>query len=201
MARSRRSGIRPSGRVVDLVRDGKKTVAAAALVLVMVLMWVRVLIGHKPKSAAADAPPKPAAPVERAAVVRSRSVELPRIPGRHDAIHQDFFNMQHRACFSQAVVVPDTSTDAEVPVVPPHRDAEVIQQVAATLQLEAVLRNDRPRAFVNDRLLAVGDTFLVEHSAGLFTFEVLQIRDDAVLVECHDIQLTLKLASSMEVRK
>lgn len=198
MTRSKRSGIRPSERVVDLVRDGKKTVAASALVLVMALMWVRVLIGHKPKSAAADAPPKSAAPVEGATVVRSRSVELPRIPGRHDAIRQDFFNMQNRACFSQAVVVPDTSTDAEVPVVPPHRDAEVIQQVAATLKLEAVLRT---RAFVNDRLLAVGDTFLVEHSAGLFTFEVLQIRDDAVLVECHDIQLTLKLASSMEVRK
>jgi hypothetical protein len=58
--------------------------------------------------------------------------------------------------------------------------------------LEAVLQNDRRRAFVNDRLLAVGDTFLVEHGAGPVLFEVLQIQDDSVLVECNGIQLTLR---------
>lgn len=201
MARNRNNGIRLSGRVVDLLMDGKKTVLASALVLVMALMWIRVLIGHRPKSAAADPQSAPAAPAERKVAVRSRIVELPKVPGRHDSILQDFFNMQNRACFSQALSVPDTSTDTEVPVVPPNRDEEVVQQVAGTLKLEAVLRSGCLRAFVNDRLLAVGDTFLVEHSTGPLTFEVLWIQDDAVLVECKGIQLTLKLASSMEVRK
>ena len=201
MARSGKSNLRPSGRVVDLLRDGKKTVLASALLLVMAFMWIRVLTGRQPKPAGADSGPAPETPAAKKTVARNQFVELPRMPGRHDAIYQDVFNIQNRACFSPVVSVPDPGTNAEVPVVPPHRDEEVIQQAAGTLTLEAVLRNNRPQAFVNDRLLAVGDTFLVEHSAGPLLFEVLQIQEDSVLVECNDIQVTLKLTSPLEVRK
>jgi hypothetical protein len=188
---------------MDLLRDGKKTVLASALVLVMAIMWIRVAIGHRPGSAAAavDGNQATAAASAESAGGRIRTIELPRIPGRNDSIHRDCFNMQNRAPFRQSAAAPGTGTDTEVQVVSPNRDHEVVQQVAQTLKLEAVVRSSSPWAFVNDRMLRVGDKVSVERGADQFEFEVLRIYEDAVLVECNDIQLTLKLAQVVDVQK
>jgi len=83
-----------------------------------------------------------------------------------------------------------------------NRDQEVVRQVAQTLRLEAVsLRSENPQAFLNDRLLGVGDTLTVEYGSDCLEFEVLQISDNAVLVECKGIRLALKLAPLSDVRK
>ncbi|MGE5296814.1 MAG: hypothetical protein ACM3VT_18495 [Solirubrobacterales bacterium] len=165
-------------------------------------MWIRVLIGHKPESAAAagNRTQTSAAAQTGSAAVTIKMIPLPRISGRNDSIHRDCFSMWDRAPFRQ-LVAPETSTDAEVPPVTGNRDQEVIQQVAQTLKLEAVVRNGSPHAFVNDRMLGVGDRFTVERGAACFEFEVLRIDEGAVLVQCNGIQLTLKLAQSVEVQK
>ncbi len=203
MAHDRKAGIRPSGRIVDLVVDGKRTVLAISLVVVMAVMWIRVLIGHKPGSAsAAPAQQKQtAAPGQGEPAAKVKMLDVPRIPGRNDSIDRDCFKMEDRTPFRRSVAVQNTGTDTEVPVVSPNHDQEVIQQVVQTLKLEAVLRNNTPLAFLNDRLLGVGDRFTVERGAGVLEFEVLQIYEDAVLVECNDIQLTLQLTQYVGVRK
>ncbi len=201
MASKAKHRILPAGRVMDLLVDGKKTVLASSLVLVMAVMWIRVLIGHQPGAAAAAPAQTTAAPVVRKGPAGIRMAELPKIPGRHDSIHKDCFSMRDRAPFRQSPADLNTGTDKEVPVVSPHRDQEVIQQVAQTLKLEAVIRDGSPRAFVNDRLLKVGDRFTVERGTDFLEFEVLWIYEDSVLVECNGIQLTLKLAQYVDVRK
>ena len=201
MASKQKSRILSAGRVVDLLMDGKKTVLASSLILVMGIMWIRVLIGHKPGSAVAAAPQTQAAPVKQRESARVRLVELPKIPGRHDGIQKDCFSMRDRPPFRPSAAVQHTGTVPEVPVVSPHHDQEVVQQVAQTLKLEAVIRDGTPRAFVNDRLLNVGDRFTVERGADFLEFEVLWIYEDSVLVECNGIQLTLKLAQYVDVRK
>ena len=203
MARNQTHRIRPGGRVVDLLMDGKKTVLASVLILTMAVMWVRVLIGHRPGSAAAAMDGGQATPARQKepAGSRIRVVELPKVSGRNDSIHRDCFNMQDRTPFRQSAAVPGTGADTEVQVVSSNRDQEVVQQVAQMLKLEAVVRSDSPWAFVNDRMLRIGDTFTVERGADLLEFEVLRIHEDSVLVECKGIQLTLKLAQVVEVRK
>lgn len=205
MAHDQRNGIRPADRVMDVLRDGKKTVLAIALVLVMAVMWIRVLVGHKPASAAAAATgqPKVTATAQKGpARGKTRMVELPRVTGRNDCIKRDCFDVQEWAPVRQSAAGPSTGTDTEVPVVSPNHDEEVIQQVAQTLRLAGVsLRSENPQAFLNDRLLGVGDTLTVEHGSARLEFEVLQIREDAVLVECNGIQLALKLAQVGDVRK
>jgi hypothetical protein len=183
--------------------DGKKTVLATALMVVMAVMWIRVLVGHKPGSvAAAPVAGEAAVATEKRPAGKARMVELPRILGRNDSIGRDCFNMQEWAPARQSATGPSTGTDAEVPVVSPNRDQEVVRQVAQTLRLGAVsLRSENPQAFLNDRLLGVGDTLTVEHGSGCLEFEVLQISDNAVLVECKGIQLALKLAPVADVRK
>lgn len=203
MARNQKHTIRPSGRVVDLLMDGKKTVLASALVLVMAVMWIRVLIGHKPGSAAAAVDQRPAAVAEQNEPARGqiRMIALPKVAGRNDSIYKDCFNMQDRAPFRPSAAAPDAGTSTEVQVVSPNRDQEVVQRVAQTLRLEGVVCSDSPLAFVNDRMLGIGDKLAVDHDGGRLEFEVLRIYEDAVLVECNETQLTLKLAQVLEVRK
>jgi len=203
MAHKREHGVGPGGRIADLLMDGKKTVLATTLMVVMAVMWIRVLVGHKPGSvAAAPAAGEAAVATEKRSGGKARMVELPRILGRNDSIGRDFFNMQEWAPARQSAMGPSTGTDAEVPVVSPNRDQEVVRQVAQTLRLGAVsLRSENPQAFLNDRLLGVGDTLTVEHGSDRLEFEVLQISDNAVLVECKGIQLALKLAPVADVRK
>ena len=83
----------------------------------------------------------------------------------------------------------------------PTNVQEVIQRVARTLKLEAVLWSESPQAFLNDQLLSVGSKLTVKDGTASYEFEVLQIYMDSVLVECDDMQLTLKLAPGLEVIK
>jgi hypothetical protein len=204
MAHNQKHRIRPAGRVVDFLRDGKKTVLATALVLVMAVMWIRVLIGDKPGSAAAATgrPRATETAQKEPARARTRMVELPRVSGRNDSIDRDCFNVQEWAPVRRSATGPSTSTDTEVPVASPNHDQEVVHQVAQRLRLEAVsLRSENPQAFLNDRLLGVGDTLTVEDGTACLEFEVLRINEDSVLVECKGIQLALKLAQVVDVRK
>lgn len=201
MGRNERHKMRAAGRVTELLLDGKKTVLAGGLILVMAFMWIRVLFGHKPAPAAAAPEQKPAATTAREGHPKVRMLEVPKVAGRNDAILRDCFNIQNWTQFRQSAAVQSAGTDTEVPVVPPNRDQEVMQQVAQTLKLEAVSRQDGSQAFVNDQWLKVGDRFTVEHGTDFLEFEVLRISEDAVLVECRSIQLTLKLAQYVDVRK
>jgi hypothetical protein len=202
MTRRQKTSVTPSSRIGELLADGRRTILACALVVVMAVMWIRVLIGHKPASAGAAPAQNPTTQTESDKPnVKVRMVDVPTIPGRNDSIYSDCFKMQDRAPFRQSATAQNPGTDPEVHVVSPNHDQEVIQQVAQMLKLEAVLRNGHPLAFLNDRLLGVGDTFTVERGTSVLEFEVLRIGEDAVLVECNDIQLTLQLAQSMDVRK
>lgn len=203
MTHKRRREAQVTGRALDLLRDGKKTILAVSLLVVMAVMWIRVLVGHRPDSAGAAVERQETTAVGTTAPVRPQitMVPLPRIAGRNDGIGRDCFSIRDRAPFGQFAAAPETSTDPEVPSKTTNHDQEVVQQVAQTLKLDAVVRRDGPpRAFVNDRMLKVGDRFTVERGAACLEFEVLQIDESAVLVECNDVQLTLKLAQSVEVR-
>jgi hypothetical protein len=202
MGRSRRINVPAAGRILDhLAMDRKRTVVVFGLVAVLAIMWIRVLLGRTPGTAAAA--PKPASPTasEPAGPRSVRFVELPKLPGRHDAIYRDFFAAQERPYFRPAAGARDPSADAEVHVVSSDHAQEVIRRVAQRLKLEAVLRNENPRAFINDRLLGLGDKITVKEGTNSFEFEVLRIYENSVLLGCTGTQLTLKLAQYLDVSK
>jgi len=201
MAHNRKMSVPSAGRLFERLRMGeKKTIMAGVLISVMLLMWVRVFIGHRPAAAAAEtaAPPKSAETLRRPAPVKVKLVELPKSPGRQDAIERDFFTVKDRANF-RPNAGRNPGTDTEVPMTSSNFAQEGIQRVAQTLKLEAVLWNESPRAFINDQLLSVGGKLVVKDSTQVFEFEVLQIYVDSVLVRCEGIQLTLELAQILEV--
>jgi hypothetical protein len=178
---------------------GKKTVVACALIFIMLFMWVRVFLGHRPAAAAAAPQAVPTESVQRKAPAKVKMVDLPKEPGRHDTIEKDFFSIHDRTYFRRDSAGTHTGTEKEVPVISAPSAQEVIQQVAKTMKLGAVLLRERLRASINDQLLDVGDTLTVKRGTEVFEFEVLQIDVDSVRVECEGIQLTLRLAPDVEV--
>jgi len=188
------------GRILGrLRRGGKKTAVAGGLFLIMLFMWVRVFVGPQPAAATA-APPSVATPsAEPKGPVKVRLVELPKLPGRHDAIKGDFFAAKDRAYFRRTSAGRNAGIDKEVPVGSSSYAQEVIQRIRQMVKLEAVLWSESPRAFVNDQLLSVGNKLAVKNGAEVFEVEVLQIYVDSVLVRCDDIQLTLELAQELEI--
>lgn len=190
------------GPVLDRLRaGGKKTVMACALVLIMLFMWVRVFLGHRPATAAAGSETSQARTAAHPPRMKLQRLELPKIPGWHDALSRDFFTMKDPTSFGRNPVRPNTGADTEVPVVSTPNVAEVIQRVAQTMKLEAVSWSESPRIFINDQLLKVGDRFLVRSGTQSHEFEVLQIYVDSVLVSCKGVQVTLRLAQSLEIVK
>jgi hypothetical protein len=194
MTHNRNRRVFSAGRILDRLRaGGKKTAVACTLMSIMLFMWVRVLIGHRPAAAEAAPSVRPAETLPRTGPVKVTFVELPKTPGRHDAIARDFFAAPEGTYTRRNTAGRDTGTEKEVPVVSFPNRQEVIQRVAQTLKLDAVFLRESPRAFLNDRLLRVGDKLTVKDGAASYEFEVLQIYMDSVLVTCNGLQLTLKL--------
>jgi hypothetical protein len=177
------------------LRGRKKFGLAAALAVVMGIMWVRVLIGHKPQAASAaaeaPAPAKAANPIQPPTKVKY--LNLPVIPGRNDTIERDFFAGGDWNGFPRSPSPATTSVDTEVVQPPVDRTSENVGKVAQRLNLQAVFVTGSPEAFINDQLLHKGDALSFQDGADLYLFEVKQIHDDSVLVECRGQQLTLKM--------
>ncbi len=178
--------------------ERKKSVLAVALVAVMAIMWVRLLTGQKPKPAGATVSPPQETASENKPQVKVRFIELPKIQGRNDCINRDFFSVETMTGFRRDLAAQSAGTDTEVRSSTSEQTQEVVAKVAQRLRLEAVLWSEHPKAFVNDQLLQVGDTLPVRDSTSTYTFEVLRIQEDSVLVGCNGKQLTLRLAQSRE---
>lgn len=182
-----------------LRRGGPKTALAGVLILIMLLMWLRVFLGHRP--AAATGAPRPRqteAPAAKTPVQVER-IELPRTPGRHDGLWRDFFIASDHTSSRRNPAGRHTGTDKEVLVISSNSAQEVIRRVARTLKLEAVLWSESPRAYLNDQLLGVGGKLVVKDGTAFYEFEVLQINVNSVLMVCEGVQLTLELAQFLEV--
>jgi hypothetical protein len=171
---------------------------ACGLFLLMLFMWVRVFAGHGPAAATAAPPSASAQSVPHKGPVKVRFIELPKLPGRHDAIKEDFFVTKDRAYFRRNAAGRNKGNDQEVPIVSSSHAQEVIQRLTQTVKLGAVLWSESPRVFINDQLLSVGNKFTVKSGTGIFEVEVLQIYVDSVRVGCDGIQLTLGLAQERE---
>jgi hypothetical protein len=180
---------------MSLIRNKKKVGLAAVLALLMGIMWVRVLIGHKPQAASAStaAPraPTAAGASESKTSMKIKYLNLPVVPGRNDTIECDFFTGRDWDGFPRNS--GSTSADTEVVPSPVDRTSESVGKVAQRLNLQAVFVTGSPEAFINDQLLHIGDALSFQDGADLYLFEVKQIRGDSVLVECRGQQVTLKM--------
>lgn len=183
-----------------LAVEKKKAVLAFSLIMVMGFMWVRVLSKKTPKAAEAALTTQQEKLNERAnSQLKIFFIELPKVPGRNDVITRDFFDSDGWRGFIKDGEEKNLVGYKEVGVTSNDNSKEVLIKIAGKLKLEAIELGENPRAFINSRLLSVGDKFHLKEGLDSYECEVVRIEQNLVLLRCSEVEITLRLATAIEV--
>lgn len=176
-----------------MAAEKKKAGIALCLIAVMGIMWVKVLTRKGPQIARAGLVTEQTE-VEKQLneAVKIAFVELPEVPGRNDIIGRDCFVAAGWRDFKSGEEGNSTVGIQEVNVPSTDQSKEVITRVAQQLKLQAIGLGQRPQAYINDRLLSVGDSLVVTDGRQMYECEVVEIREDSVLIRCLGAEITLK---------
>ncbi|MBN1973570.1 MAG: hypothetical protein JW787_08015 [Sedimentisphaerales bacterium] len=188
------------GIVGRLAAEKKKTVLAACLVFLMAFMWIKVFTGKSPSQAGAVSKiEQMEKDFQQDTEVKVSYIDLPEISGRNDSITRDIFASNGWKAFvnnDKNVVLT-----REVNVAPGDSNEKVIRKIADNLKLEAFVMGENPRAYINDRILSVGDVLLVSDGADKYECEVVLIENNSVVMRCGNAEVMLKLKQVFENSK
>jgi hypothetical protein len=183
------------GRIFSrLAMERKKVVLALCLISLMVFMWTKVLLNKKPQSALAILQTEQAAQKPSGAQLKISFIDLPRVRGRNDVLARDFFNVGNWRDFIRSGEKQNIGGIERVNVFSNDDSEETARRIADKLKLEAISLGEKPQAFVNNKLLAVGDEFIVSDGVNsTCECEVVKIEENKVTVRCGRIEIWLKL--------
>jgi len=183
-----------------LTAERKKTVLAFCLIAVMAFMWVKVLSRKAPDAAEATLMTQQENLNDQAnSQLKISFIELPKVSGRNDVITRDFFDSDGWQGFIKNREGKNLVGNEEVSVVSKDSNKEVLINIAEKLKLEAIELGENPRAFINRRLLSVGDKFHLKEGLDSYECEVVRIEQNLVLLRCSEVEITLRLATAIEV--
>ena len=179
----------------QLAAEKKKTVMALCLIAVMALMWIRVLTRKAPDAAEAQSTRGQVEAEDRSnPEPRMFFVGLPKVSGRNDVIARDFFASDGWRHF----VGGKARSLAGVEVVSRSGSEEVVRKVAEKLKLQAIGLGENPRAFINNKMLSAGDKVLIGDGAEKYECEVVQIKENTVVIRYGEAEITLRLMQVIE---
>ena len=193
-----RQNARNNGNIANrlfnqLAVQKKKTVLALCLITLMAFMWIRVLISKAPQAANAGLlAGQMDVETQSEPELKISFIELPQAEGRNDVITRDFFDSDGWQDFVDGQGRKSTGVE-EVDIISKEGDQEVIRRVAEKLNLEAIVLSENPQAFINDKLLSVGDKTLIGDGTNSYECEVVEIKENTVVMRCRESKITLKL--------
>jgi len=183
-----------------LMAERKKTVLAFCLIAVMAFMWVKVLSRKAPNAVQATLMTQQENLNDQAnSQLKISFIELPKVTGRNDVITRDFFDSDSWRGFIKDREEKNLVGYKEVGVTSNDDSKEVLIKIAGKLKLEAIELGENPRAFINSRLLSVGDKFHLKDGLDSYECEVVRIEQNLVLLRCSEVEITLRLATAIEV--
>ncbi len=181
-----------------LAAEKKKTVTALCLIALMIFMWVRVLGKKTPVTAAASQRQENVDQDVLGSNVELKIsfIELPKVPGRNDVLTRDFFAADGWRNFLRNVKNPDNTE-----VIVKGGNEEFVKWAAENLKLEAIAigSDGNPQAFINGKLLSVGDKLLVRDGGNTYECEVVGIEENVVVIKCAEGEISLELTKVIEV--
>ena len=180
-------GIKNNKLVRQLGADKKKTVTAICLVLLMFFMWVKALSKDETNTASAATLNKAKAAQQADKEVKLSFVELPNIEGRNDSLTRDFFSVDNWGNLNRG-------SSSGVKIFSQNDKEDSVKHIILKLKLEAIDIGEKPRAFINERLLGIGDTFLINDKDESYKCEVIEIEENKVFLKYEDIEIELKFA-------
>jgi len=193
-----RQNARNSGNIANrlfnqLVVQKKKTVLALCLITLMAFMWIRVLTKKAPQAAKAGLlAGQMDVETQSEPELKISFIELPQAAGRNDVITRDFFASDGWQDFVDGQGRKSAGVE-EVDIISKQGDQEVIRRIAEKLRLEAIVSSENPLAFINDKVLRVGDKLLVGDGVDKYECEVVEIKENTVVMRCRESRITLKL--------
>jgi hypothetical protein len=197
MKQNLRNSVNKSNRVFDrLAAEKKKTVIAVCLIAVMVFMWVRVLGRKGPQSANAAITTQEITGGQMRPELKVSFIELPKVEGRNDVLTRDFFAVGSWRDFMRSREGKSGGVE-EVSIVSRNGGEEIVRRVAEKLKLEAIVLGENPRAFINDKLLSVGDKLFVRDGLDTYECEVAEVEENMVSVRCGEAEVTLRLTQTL----
>ena len=167
-----------------LAAEKKKTILASCLIALMAFMWFKVLSKKTPQAAKAAITAQKAINNEQKRQLKISFIELPRVKGRNDVLTRDFFAGNEKNLDG----VKNTN------LISRDGDEEVIERIAEKLKLEAIGLGENSQAFINGKLLSVGDKLLVGDGVNTYECEVVGIEEDTVFVKFGEAEIQLRLA-------
>jgi hypothetical protein len=191
----RNSGNRNIRVFSRLAAEKKKTVVAVCLITAMVFMWVRVLGRKGPQSANAAVVAQEVTDGQTKPELKISFMELPKVEGRNDVLTRDFFAVGNWRDFMRGGEGKSGGIE-EVSVVSRKGGEETARRVAEKLKLEAIVLGENPRAFINDKLLSVGDKLFVGDGTNTYECEVAEIEENMVSIRCGEAEVTLRLTQT-----
>ncbi len=197
MNRKNRNNFEESNMFMDrLMAEKKKGILAIGLILVMVFMWVKALRGKGPDGAEAALLAQTAnSAANQVPQLKISFKPLPQVPGRNDVLSRDFFDGSDFEDFilegeNSGVNEKDSDSNSDVD--------RSIRNLADKLTLGAICAGSNPQAFINDKLLAVGDKLIVGDKDIEYECEVTEIGENQVKVKYLESAITLKLPQPIE---
>jgi hypothetical protein len=109
-------------------------------------------------------------------------VKLPSIPGRHDVLHRDVFRMD------SDVFGTDRRSDVFV-----DGTGGTVQRIIGMLRLDAIVMGSEPEAFINDKIVKVGQKVIVRDGNKQYECEVTKIQENVVTVIADGTEVELRL--------
>lgn len=168
--------------------EKKKSIMTLCLIGVMAFMWIRVLSKKGPKTAKSSPLTEVTAEENLDPQVKISFVELPVVDGRNDVLGNDFFVIQPGGFGSgnpENIISGGDLTG--------H-----ISAIVGKLMLQAIDMGEQPLAFINDKLLGIGEKLFVRNGNDIFECEVIKIEKKKVIVKCEETEILLKLPQIAE---
>lgn len=186
--------------VSRLAAEKKKTVTAVCLIALMVFMWARVIGKKVPVTAAASQRKENVGQDVSGSneELEISFIELPKIPGRNDVLTRDFFAANGWRNFIRNKKNPGNKEDVSGVE---GANKEIVKGVAEKLNVGAIVigLDGNPQAFINGKLLSVGDKLLVKDGGNKYECEVVGIEENMVVIKCLEAEITLKVMKPVEV--
>ena len=176
-----------------LAAEKKKAVLALCLISLMAFMWIKVLTKTSPQAAEAELIEELIKETQSEPELEISFIELPRVAGRNDMITRDFFASDGWQSFVGGRGLKSVAVE-EIDIVSKNDDQEVIRRkVADNLKLEAIVSSKEPLAFINDKVLRAGDKMFVRDGIESYECEVVEIKENIVVIRCMEAMITLKM--------
>ena len=193
MKQNARNNSRAGNRFFShLAAEKKKVVLALCLISLMAFMWIKVLTKTSPKAAEAELIAELIIETQSEQELEVSFIELPRVAGRNDIVTRDFFDSDGWQSFVGGRGRKSVAVE-EIDIVSENDDQEVIRKVADNLKLEAIVSSKDPLAFINDKVLRVGDIMFVRDGIESYECEVVEIKENIVVIRCRESLITLKM--------